>query len=72
MHLASCRCPKLTQHTLMLAAPEVLETDMRPAASHEFWSLGCILYVMLFGRHPFLDQADCQDPSSKLKRTLCK
>lgn len=57
---------------LVPAAPEVLKDGMSHGAPVDYWSLGCILYVMLFGRYPFLDHLDIQDPSTKFTRTIHK
>lgn len=55
---------------LVSAAPEVLKDGMSHGAPVDYWSLGCILYVMLFGRYPFLDKEDIQDPSTQYTRSI--
>lgn len=41
--------------TPCFAAPEFLE--FQPYSSKcDVWSLGCIVYVMAYGRHPFLEK----------------
>ena len=53
-----------------MTAPEVLKDGMSHGAAVDFWSLGCILYVMLCGRYPFLDQAEMRSGCSQFSRTI--
>ena len=41
--------------TLEYCAPEVLIGEKYAGPELEMWSLGVLLYVLLFGEHPFFD-----------------
>ncbi|KAK9836749.1 hypothetical protein WJX74_007405 [Apatococcus lobatus] len=53
-------------------APEVLEGGRAHGPPADLWSLGCILYVLLYGRYPFLVDADLEDQSGSFSQTVKK
>lgn len=64
--------PCIPDCAALFTAPEVLKGDRVHGSPVDYWSLGCMLYVMLFGCYPFLDQADMRNPSSQFNRTIQK
>ena len=43
--------------TLMYRSPEMIEPhDKIIGKSSDIWMLGCIAYLLLFRKHPFMDQ----------------
>ena len=54
----------------MTAAPEVLKGAAEHGPPVDFWSLGCMLYVMMYGRYPFLAEEDLRSNSNEFTRTF--
>lgn len=54
------------------AAPEVLAGNQVHGSPVDYWSLGCILYAMVWGCYPFLDKTDMSNPSTQFNKTIQK
>ena len=52
-----------------LAAPEILRGGCAYNSACDVWSLGCLLYVMVFGDYPFLCDSERLDERAKFSRT---
>jgi serine/threonine protein kinase len=55
--------------TPLYVAPEMLEFSQAGRFS-DLWALGCILYEMIEGRSPFVDEASSKVFSNIMERNL--
>ncbi|GIL52135.1 hypothetical protein Vafri_8076 [Volvox africanus] len=67
--------PRSQVGTAMYCAPEVLQNfngAAYDAMASDVWSVGVVLFVMLFGRHPFSRAEDTQLPAQQQVLTMFK